>query len=335
MMIVMRRAFTLVELLVVIVIIAILFALLLPAAQSVREAARRTQCRNNLRQLGLAMRGHHQTHERFPSGGWGWLWNPEPGRGSDRHQPGSWGYNLLPFLDQEKLHLLGAEADAAGVRKANAQRNQVALPVFNCPTRRPSILFVRGRAFNNCDPSEKVARSDYAVNGGDQAICQYGSNPQGWGPPSLAEGDSSSWAWPPTSHFTGISYLRSEVRMAHVTDGGSNTYMIGERYLNPDNYFTGVDWADNEGIFCGFVNDNTRTTHPDWPPRQDRAGDSGLHEIEPGHLSTCGFGSAHAGLCHFVFCDGSVHAISYNISPETHRRLGNREDGLPLQHGNW
>src|SRR3954468_2362390 len=98
-----RRGFTLIELLVVIAIIAILIALLVPAVQKVREAAARTQCINNLKQIGLAMQMNHDTVKAFPSGGWGWNWIGCPGQGTDPKQPGGWLYNVLPYVEQGNL----------------------------------------------------------------------------------------------------------------------------------------------------------------------------------------------------------------------------------------
>ena len=96
-----RNGFTLVELLVVIAIIGVLVALLLPAIQAAREAARRTQCINNLKQLALGCQNHHDTHGHFPTGGWGWYWVGDPDRGFGKEQPGGWAYNLLPFFEQQ------------------------------------------------------------------------------------------------------------------------------------------------------------------------------------------------------------------------------------------
>ena len=329
----MRRShgFTLVELLVVMTIISILMSLLMPAVQNAREAARRAHCQNNLKQLGLAMLSHEQAAGHFPSGGWGWRWQPEPSRGSGERQPGGWAYGVLPYLEQPALHQLGMGGNASVVAAANADRNRIPLSIFICPSRRSVALVTNHvNSFYNCNATSMTSRSDYAANAGDQRICQYGQNPQGWGPPTLADGDSNTWSWPGTGAFTGIAYLRSKVRIADVRDGTSNTYMIGEKYLNPHHYLTGLDASDNESIFCGFANDNQRTTHPESFPMQDRLGETGMTEIEPGHLSNCRFGSAHSGACNYVFCDGSVHLISYSIDPEVHRRLGNRNDMLPI-----
>ena len=99
-----KRGFTLVELLVVITIIAILIALLLPAVQSAREAARRTQCLNDLKQIALGFLEHEANHKILPTGGWSFVMVGDPNRGFDKHQPGGWNYNVLPFIEQQALY---------------------------------------------------------------------------------------------------------------------------------------------------------------------------------------------------------------------------------------
>ncbi len=106
--------FTLVELLVVITIIGILISLLLPAVQSAREAARATQCSNNIRQMAVACLHHTEAQGHFPTGGWGWRWAGDPNRGFNHRQPSGWHYNILPYLEQETLHQLGAEVSGDG-----------------------------------------------------------------------------------------------------------------------------------------------------------------------------------------------------------------------------
>src|SRR5580698_7987617 len=102
-----RRGFTLVELLVVIAIIGLLIALLLPAVQAAREAARRSQCVNNLKQMSLAWNNHVAATRFMPTGGWGWTWTGDADRGFGLSQPGGWTYNILPFMEESNLHDMG------------------------------------------------------------------------------------------------------------------------------------------------------------------------------------------------------------------------------------
>jgi prepilin-type N-terminal cleavage/methylation domain-containing protein len=335
------RGFTLVELLVVITIIAILIALLLPAVQAAREAARQVQCRNNLKQLGLAVLSFEQINNRFPSGGWGWGWTGDPDRGAGKEQPGSWVYSILPQLEQLTLYQLGAdgnpEAWSAKQLAGAARRMQTPLAMMNCPSRRRAIVYPIGLGWGTgysgnqysaygSNAVTAVARGDYNACAGDRY-----NNESGFPsdlPSAKALTQSNTWSsllydpetpapWP-----TGVIYLRSEVKMCDITDGTSNTYMLGEKYLTPDNYFNGGDGADNESMYNGFDNDNQRTTYADTyhKPMQDT----------PGWLNTLNFGSAHAAGCMMALCDGSVQMINYSINSEVHRRLGNRSDGRPV-----
>lgn len=135
--------FTLVELLVVISIIGILIALLLPAVTSIRESARRTTCRNNLHQIGVAALGHVEKYGYYPSSGWGYLWEGDPDRGVGATQPGGWIYSCLPYMGYDFVHDIGKGLGKGmtGDAKYNAlaQAKSAVLPTFICPTRRKVI----------------------------------------------------------------------------------------------------------------------------------------------------------------------------------------------------
>src|SRR5688572_15812559 len=136
-----QAAFTLVELLVVIAIIGVLVALLLPAVQAARESARRTQCLNHLKQMGLAFHNHADTHGHYPTGGWGWDWVGDPDLGFAEGQPGGWTYNILPFIEMNNVRQIGS-GDPGALKQAELER-LVTVPIkfFNCPTRRPAKAY--------------------------------------------------------------------------------------------------------------------------------------------------------------------------------------------------
>jgi prepilin-type N-terminal cleavage/methylation domain-containing protein len=316
-----KSAFTLVELLVVITIIAILVALLLPAVQAAREAARRLQCSNHLKQMALACVLHEQAQRFFPSSGWGWGWVGDPDRGFDKRQPGGWIYNILPYIEQQVLHDMGAGETPGQKRVDVTGVTATPLSFVNCPSRRRPILYPATLGFNayNADNVPAQPHNDYAISAGDRNC--HGMHP---GPATLAEGDSPSYAWNPPygllTDSTGVSFLRSEVKLNSVTDGASATYLIGEKYLNPDNYDTGVDPSDNLSAYQGYDIDINRWVALAVPPMQDRPGMDDYYR----------FGSAHADHFNMALCDGSVRTIDYSIDPEIHRRLGNRMDDLPI-----
>jgi prepilin-type processing-associated H-X9-DG protein len=287
----------------------VLIALLLPAVQQVREAANRVRCANNLKQMGLGMMNHENVYGRFPCGGWGYRWVGDPDRGSDRRQPGGWVYNLLPFIEQDNLHKLGAGGTAAEKRAARAKQIQTPLTLFHCPTRRPAILYPNhiNAVYRETDPVTQVARCDYAANAGDQARNEFDQ-----GPPDLATGDDPGYDWGDLSSLTGIIFRRSEITIAAIQNGTSNTYLAGEKYLNADHYLDGVDNADNETLLIGFDNDVHRVTYA--PPYRDRRG----------YSNTVSFGSAHPAGLNMLYCDGSVQFINFSIDPAVHRRAGNR-----------
>lgn len=316
-----RRAFTLVELLTVIAIIGILVAILLPAVQAAREAARLTQCRNHLKQLGLGFLTHEQAMGAFPSCGWGWKWVGIPERGTGPNQPGGWAYQILPYTEQQALFDLGSTANAGDWGEAHLVRLTTALEIHHCPTRRATSLY----PFVNVELAEdftrnmrlpaqmSVAKTDYAASVGDAPDW---SSPQ---PASLEAMDSRRFRTPDTAKYTGVTHAFSRVRVSQVIDGTSQTYMLGEKHLNPMSYETGRDEGDDQSVYHGMCSDLVRTAHLNvGSPRHDSGGTANKRV----------FGSAHVAGCNFAMCDGSVTSISYDIDSEIHRRLGNRQDGL-------
>jgi len=327
-----RRAFTLVELLVVIAIIGILIALLLPAVQAAREAARRMQCQNHLKQAALAMLGHEAAHGFFPSGGWGHRWTGDPDRGTGFGQPGGWSYAILPYLEHQPVHDLGTDdqPDAVTATQIDGVRHREAIPieVFVCPSRRTATVYPRpgNRLYYNGGNIAEATAIDYAANYGSQHY--NGSYTQGAS--DMASAINYNWASHASQQATGVCHCHSQISLGMIQDGTSSPYMLGDKYLNPDDYETGLDSADDHGIYEGCSVDNHRWCYYDpanptlsLVPRQD----------QPGVTFWWSFGSAHAGGCNFAMCDGSVQAIDYEIDPLIHSYLGDREDGQTARAG--
>ncbi len=309
-----RRGFTLVELLVVIAIIGTLVALLLPAVQMARESGRRATCLNNLKQLAIGCAQHESKHGFFPTGGWGGDWVGLPTRGASPKQPGGWIYNVLPYIEQQGLHGMGMPGDLA---LGSATRLKTPVDGLICPSRRRADLYEVPSARQNpretTGPITQMARSDYAANGGSVVVIDSGD-----GPASLDEADT--YAWP--SGQNGIIYTRSEVLPAHIRDGLSNTYLLGEKYMDPQFYIGLVGGAGDPGddfsAFSGDVNDTIRFTAG--RPRGDKEG----------QILDQQFGSAHSSGWHAALGDGSARMFRFNIDAQIHASLGTRAGGEPI-----
>jgi prepilin-type N-terminal cleavage/methylation domain-containing protein/prepilin-type processing-associated H-X9-DG protein len=333
-----RRGFTLVELLVVIAIIGVLIALLLPAVQAARESARRIQCQNHLKQIGLAYMNHESAHGFLPSGGWGWGWQPEPDFGYGRKQPGGWPYNILNYLEGDNLRNVGSNATNDAEREA-ALLLLISTPieVFHCPSKRPAIAYQtcgNGRLATNFDSCQKpdcvVARSDYRANAGNA------NNGDEYGPGTAEAAETFDWLYDPDGsryeRQNGITYQRSEIELAQIVDGTSNTAMVGEKSLHPSQYESGCHGADDQTLFVGHDRDTLGYTYRPrtdpfefvdndrvvWPPVRDASGGGGHWR----------FGGPHTAAMNMAFCDGSVRTVEYDIDPIVFALFGGRDDGV-------
>ena len=321
-----RFGFTLVELLVVIAIIAMLVTLLLPAVQAAREAARRTQCINNLKQMGLAWMNHESAMSFLPSSGWGWRWQGDPDRGFGKGQPGGWAYDILPYMEQQDIRNLGKGLPDSGKGQAMLVAVTTPIPAFNCPTRREARAypFQGGTLADNlpeCGNSNgcAVARSDYQANSGNVAVGET-RGPSG---SRSTEYDAAPYH---NGRANGVTHHVSELRIGQIVDGTSKTICVGEKYLNADRYTDGRDPADDQNLFHGIdrdVNGYTASSTTggqvisEYVPRRDKHG-IGLNWT---------FGSAHEAGLNAVFCDGSVQTIQFGVDHIVFWAMGGRNDG--------
>ena len=298
-------AFTLVELLVVIAIIGVLVALLLPAVQAAREAARRTQCTSQLKQVGLAVQSYHDQRGAFP-----------PGRTATRQFGVSWAFMILPQVEETAVY--DAFEPATRVDDdANAPAMRTPVPVYACPSRRAPAA---DRDFDNDDAAPLVedaaAAGDYAANAGQRLLVGMRETPDDTRPPE-AKIDLEE---------AGPIHTYSRVNARRVTDGLSKTLAVGERHIPDLNDSTPEGrehyWQGDTAFFAG---DNPSTIlavpshglRPDGEPVDPAAGEAYRESL----------GGPHPGVTLTAFLDGHVEALANDTTLETLERLSAIGDG--------
>lgn len=318
------RGFTLIELLVVIAIIAILVALLLPAVQQAREAARRSSCRNNLKQIGLALHNYHDIHRMFPIANTFTL-----GQAASTSQAAwGWGTYILPQLDQAPLYDNMGVSERTLEQLLNSGNSQLLelprtnLSVYRCPSDDgPEINDRRG--FTDQSPTYNAATSNYVANHG----CRWSGVEINPGNPPFGSRDTRGLFQTPNSR---------PVDIAAVTDGTSNTIAVGERIFTP---CRAAVWVGTRN-YNGFGNVGLR---------MHLATVEGSTKINTPDVPNCerGYNSRHEGGAQFLLADGSVQFLSENINFDstnrcatrgnnsaanmgTFQRLINRQDGQPV-----
>jgi prepilin-type N-terminal cleavage/methylation domain-containing protein len=322
-----RFGFTLVELLVVIAIIGILIAMLLPAAQAAREAARRTQCANNLKQIGLASVVYERNHGYYAN----FADKPRPNPYAAMTTP-TWIVAILPHMEETSIYttwarVMGYGTSATPLLSPTVVTNLFAAPIppLNCPTRRPAQAYPLFPGHSISVPNyglfTKSVRSDYALNGG--ASVQPVDN----GPNPLV-GLPGIWEAVDTN-----ANSAKGVRVKQITDGLSKTYLAAEKLIPMDAYENGKFWGDVAGIYSCPLGDCVRfaeQTPGHDPPRTYNTALALSMTSQVSHDTCWGchsFGSAHASTWNTVFCDGSVHSTSFNLSFKTHAALASRAAG--------
>ncbi|MEX2169888.1 MAG: DUF1559 domain-containing protein [Pirellulales bacterium] len=298
-----RSGFTLVELLVVIAIIGILVALLLPAVQAAREAARRTECASNLKQLGLAALNYHGVYKVFPPGA---TWGPGAARSGMAFQ-----VSLLPYTELGTvLEAMPDRSYSTTFPNQEVGRNVDAL--FICPS--DGLEAIDQQA-----PGQNWRTSNYSgVMGGGIMEVQLMSNPSTCG------------------HYNsdGVFYPESKIRIKDITDGTSKTLILGERTYQlrlwtRGAYFDGSPTA----LVCSISAKNIALPiNSDTNTHCYRANETGVPcpTPWPTKFNDLFFGSRHPGGAQFVFGDGSVRFLQDNIDFQTYRRYGTRNDGLVI-----
>jgi prepilin-type N-terminal cleavage/methylation domain-containing protein/prepilin-type processing-associated H-X9-DG protein len=327
-----RAGFTLIELLVVIAIIAILIALLLPAVQQAREAARRSQCKNNLKQIGLAFHNYESAKGYLPQGAHDGAKDANldassaPCCSATDSDGYSWLYVILPYLEQTTVYDL---ADDQNFSAATTRIGQSRIEAYFCPSRRLPTAY----------GSSKIYRNDYAGNAGERyytggnVYSEAANGQNALGKEDLRKIKSSG-------DKTGvvIQTNRTKLAVSRISDGSSNTMMVGEKALNPlgqGNAGTVAEGGDNESwVNPGWDEDiirfgagrNANGTLFAIPPMSDATVQMVMDPAVTSHWYD-NFGGPHGGGFNAVMGDGAVRTIGYNIDGETFRRLSHRQDG--------
>lgn len=291
-----RTAFTLVELLVVIAIIGILVALLLPAIQAAREAARRTECQNHLKQIGLAVQTHHDSQKHFPMG-----------RDRIDQYSVSWAFRLLPQMEEGAVYSTYVKT-ARVDEPANEKAMRTPVELYACPTRRKAAA---DRNFDNNDAAPApeqlavAALGDYAANAGHLV----GTGMLGAGDEFAPEAVDTTVAGP--------IYSGSKINARRVTDGLSSTIAVGERHIPPVSESieeAKQQWQQGDTAF--HAGDNRFAILRASGNNQDAdKTDDGLAS-GPEDPSNMKFGGLHSGITMFAFLDGHVDAIANDVAQE-------------------
>ena len=326
-----RLGFTLVELLVVIAIIGILIALLLPAVQMAREAARRISCANNLKQYGLAIHTYHDTHKQLPPAG---TFQNRAGRdwGQNMAPRIGWQVRILPWMEQnvlyERLNMNAIQAHLTMVpfEGQMLQARRIQVPYAMCPS----------------DPRDRVrgawAQASYCGNLGSQlATSRNGSCntfttvnihrlPGGW----ANHGNSSN-----VNGVNGIfSRHGMDIRLASITDGTSNTFMVGEVLMDCTDHASGW-WNFNGGGNAHASTSVPLNTMTTCARNQQEAIDRGYLNPQCWQKNnwnySWGFRSKHPTGAQFALADGSVHFINQTIDYATYQYMGSRNDGFVVE----
>jgi prepilin-type N-terminal cleavage/methylation domain-containing protein len=303
-----RRGFTLIELLVVIAIIAVLIALLLPAVQQAREAARRSQCKNNLKQMGLAMHNYHDVYNLFPPG---YIAKVPANITSSEKSLWAWGAFILPYVDQAPMYNILQVGNVLLETQLtnNLAACQTPLPAFRCPSdvgpalnnytdaMFPSSVvsnWYNAQLQNVAGTTVSIATSNYVMASNPGVSTTPPVNPAASSGPAL-----------------GVGFQNSNIGTRDITDGTSNVILIGERAWSHHGltYGAATILGFSASVCDASGSANVKAAGMNVLGLQYNSINSTLSNSHDRR----GFSSTHVGGAHFVLCDGSVRFISENI----------------------